>query len=336
MSLRVGGIVMTVVVAFTRLPSTRLPSSGISMVFQSSMQPCLHTLSSQQRRSPSPATTMAALLPLSFPLYCHLARGSLSGGGDRLSPSPSNLFNNPVFDEPVSSEPTSSSALANAIEALLPVPGTSVIDAAEYFDSLPDLPVYVPSLVSELPNVLLDGRDGQDLHAEVLGFAPHLLYVAARHAQRLTELSRSTATSHTSIQLLPGIRLPIGHLPHLYAIRERAEILHRWREALDFVGPYTSEGAEGVTQQNQHQVAVEVRQHLASIAYDAPSPGAGGFPLSPLDLATFLSTRWFNDEMFNSGLDWLTRELGPHSDVAIANALFLEWLQGTRSQNRYI
>ncbi|KAJ7683601.1 hypothetical protein B0H17DRAFT_1137725 [Mycena rosella] len=134
-----------------------------------------------------------------------------------------------------------------------------------------------------------------------------------------------------------SIRFP--HLPDLYPLWTENLLFDvksylwkrfRWQHATDWI--------DDVAQQTQATAYTHVddlvrasQDMLEIIPWDCVVPGLSpSVHLTSLDLALFLSFAWLNDEMINTGTDYILRRLEPGSRVRILNCLFIQALANAR------
>lgn len=166
-----------------------------------------------------------------------------------------------------------------------------------YFDG--ECPVFV----TDEPNSLLMPADDVDSARELARFHLDLVW-ASRHAVALRrQLADVTSQGFRALRVSSTLRLSLWVVPLLDQIQPVQELLRRWDEARTWL-------QHGGVSETEVQSIEEARALFNEIPWSARVPaGNPAVHLSTLELASFLSSRWLNDEMINAGLDWTIRRM---------------------------
>ncbi|KZV71006.1 hypothetical protein PENSPDRAFT_685015 [Peniophora sp. CONT] len=190
----------------------------------------------------------------------------------------------------------------------------------------------VPTLVEEEPNTLVESPNGEDFNSTIARLHLDLVW-ASRHAVALRQqLAEASRRNLRSLRVSPTHRLPLWVVPLLDQIRPVQELLRRWDEGRAWI-------QRGGISTSELQRIELVRELFNVIPWSSRVPtGNPAVHLSTLELASFLSNRWLNDEMLNAGQDWIVRRIaaaaaaqGEQLTTTLTNVYFLPSLRNARA-----
>ncbi|VDC00175.1 unnamed protein product [Peniophora sp. CBMAI 1063] len=189
-----------------------------------------------------------------------------------------------------------------------------------------------PVLVAEEPNSLLTPANEMSFTRELSRLHLDLVW-ASRHAVTLRrQLADANLQGYHSLRVSSALRLPLWVIPLLDQIRPVQELLRRWDEARSWL-------QRGGVSESEAQSIDTARALFDEIPWSARVlAGNPAVHLLTLELASFLSNRWLNDEMLNAGLDWTICHMAAQAAVqgvlvstALANVYLLPSLRNARA-----